>query len=830
VAIAAQVTKPSVPPALRKAAKAAKPPLRKRHRQPPSHTATLLIVDDDEDEMAVLCEMMQATGYTATCFTSAEAALAALREQPFDLVLADLAMRGMDGSAFLRAAREIEPDLVGILMVTQNVAHAAVQALRINVQDFVIKPFSPDAVLPILGRALNVRRLRMKNVHLEQAVAIYGLSMAIQLTLGCDSVLQKVADAALGYKQVSGVAVLVPIEEGKALRVAATRGEYAARHIDGARIAFGRGLSNWVKRRSISVPELPGSVSIPMLAGGALVGILNFAPKNPARPISPGQIKALNILANAGAAALTSAALFERTRTAEARYRSLAESAADIIFRYELDPQTHLAYVNPAVVSVLGYTPAELYGDPELVHDILHPDDQELYEKILSGGFSSGSTATFRCIHRNGSTVWIEQRSNLVRGAEGRLLAVEGIARDVTERRLLEDQLRQSQKMEAIGLLAGGVAHDFNNLLTVILGYSDLIMAVDKPPASVAEKLDQVKKAGLQAASLTRQLLAFGRRQLVQLNILNINSLVANSSKILRRTIGEHIELITKLDNDLGVIKADEGQVEQILMNLAVNARDAMPQGGTLTIETKNVTVDECSPGESLAGHPGPHVMLAVSDSGAGMEALTIARIFEPFYTTKKSGEGTGLGLSIIYGIVKQAAGHIRVYSEPGNGTRFEILFPRTFELEKRRDLTPVRAPLPAGSETILVVEDDEGVRQLVTAALKQGGYEVMIAREGNEALRICERDGGKIGLVLTDFVMPGMSGRALVESLRKLNPAVRVLCMSGYASDALAAAGKLDPDVPFIHKPFTPLDLNVKIRDVLKSSVGEFATMQAKN
>ncbi|MDQ1469876.1 MAG: two-component system, cell cycle sensor histidine kinase and response regulator CckA, partial [Bryobacterales bacterium] len=636
----------------------ARPPRKKLKAASPAPTATLLILDDDEDQIKLLCKTMGPTGYAATCFTSAEAALGALREQPFDLVLTDLVMPGMDGIAFLRAAREIEPDLVGILMTAQDIADSTLQAMRASVQDLLIKPFSISAVLPVLERALNVRRLRQENVHLQQAVGIYELSMVIRLTLDFEAVLQKLADAAMAHAQVRSVSMLLPTHDGSALRVAVSRGEHAERDL-GKRIPFSQALAHWVQRSLkrvsrlneladleppslITFLQLPDSVSIPMLAGGTLVGILNFTPKNPGRQISPTQIKALNILAGAGATALTSASLFDQMRSAEARYRSLAESAGDIIFRYELHPGTHLEYVNPAVTSIIGYSPAQLYAGPELLQKIIHPDDHQLYEKILAGGFSSGSTVSFRCIHRNGSTVWLEQRSNLVRDPEGRLIAVEGIARDITERRLLEDQLRQSQKMEAMGLLAAGVAHDFNNLLTVILGYSDLILSDDKPAAGIAEKLAQVKRAAEQAGALTRQLLTFGRSQLIELKILNLNSVVANSSKILRRTIGEDIAVIINPQTTLGNIKADAAQVEQILMNLAVNARSAMPQGGEITIETRNVTVEESCTAEFLAGHPGPHVMLALSDTGCGMEAATMARMFEPFYTTKELGQGTG--------------------------------------------------------------------------------------------------------------------------------------------------------------------------------------------
>jgi PAS domain S-box-containing protein len=800
---------------------------------PSTPTTKLLILDGDTAPMKILCDALEPQGYSTTCMTSAVEALAILREQAFELVLTDLSMPEMDGIAFLRAAREIDPDVVGIVMTGQDADNAAL-AMAAGALDYLVKPFRLSAVLPVLARARAVRRLRLENIHLQQAVGIYELSMVIRLTLDFDTVLQKVADAAMAHNQVSGVSMLVPIEDGKALRVAVARGENAVQD-EGKRIPFSRVISRWVERSlkrvsrlneladvqaawPLSLPQLSGGASIAMLSGGRFVGILNFTSLNPGRPVSPEQIKALNILAGAGASALEAASLLEQLRSAEQRYRSFAESAGDIIIRYELYPKPHVAYVNPAFSSVMGYSPHEIYADSGLILKIVHPDDRPLKEAVLRGDFASGSIVTLRCVNRRGDMVWIEQRNTRVQDTDGRLVAVEGVARDITERRTLEEQLRQSQKMEAIGLLAGGVAHDFNNMLTVIIGYSDLILEDDTPTARIVERVDQVKKAAQNAAELTRQLLAFGRRQIVQPRVLDINKIVESSSKMLRRSIGEDIELVTNLASGLASVKTDAGQIEQILMNLVVNSKHAMPLGGRITIETRNVAVDE--PGEAGAppDKPGLYVMLAVSDTGCGMDAATQARMFEPFYTTKELGKGTGLGLSIIYGIVQQSAGLIRVISEPGKGARFEILLPRCEEVEGRTDL-PI-SELPIVSETILVVEDEPGVRQLIGTFLQNGGHKVLLARDGTEALRICEKNQGEIGLILTDMIMPGMSGPALVETLSRLNPGMRVLYMSGYAGDVVANDRGLDPGIPFIQKPFTSANLTAKIREILHGGV----------
>jgi two-component system, cell cycle sensor histidine kinase and response regulator CckA len=511
------------------------------------------------------------------------------------------------------------------------------------------------------------------------------------------------------------------------------------------------------------------------------------------------------------------------------RNERLEESAADIIFRLELYPQPRVAYINPAATSIVGYSPEEHYADPGLFLRIIHPDDRGLIEPLFLGSASSDSTVTLRCVHRNGNQIWLEQHNRLVHDPDGRPIAIEGIARDITERKHLQEQLHQSQKMEAIGLLVGGVAHDFNNLLNVIIGYSDLILSNDQPAAPIVEKIAEVRKAGNSAAALVQQLLAFGRRQVVQATVLAIDKVVESSSNMLRRIIGNNIEFVTASDAGLGSIRADAGQIEQILMNLVVNAKGAMPQGGRITIETQNILVDKTSPGVTLAGGSGPFVMLAVSDTGCGMDASTQARMFEPFYTTKEPGKGTGLGLSIVQGIVEQNKGNIRVVSSPGHGARFEILFPRIEMPEESPHLTAMPSELPIGGETILVVEDDADVRELIAAMLKAKGFELLIASDGNEALRICKWHKGEVGLILADLLMPGMSEPALIEKIGLLNPGMRILCMSGYGGDAEGAHVQLLRGIPLIRKPFTAVKLVEMIRETLDQGIAANGTTKSK-
>ncbi len=382
-------------------------------------------------------------------------------------------------------------------------------------------------------------------------------------------------------------------------------------------------------------------------------------------------------------------------------------------------------------------------------------------------------------------------------------------------RRALEDQLEQSRKMEAVGRLAGGVAHDFNNLLTAILGYSNLVLEELEPGHPARADVEQMRRAGESAASLTQQLLAFSRKQILQPQVLDLNDVVSRAESLLQRLIGEHIRLVTALDPSLDRVNADPGQLEQVIVNLAINARDAMPEGGKLTIETANVELDEAYVLQHGGSSPGSHVMLAVSDTGVGMDAETRARIFEPFFTTKRRGEGTGLGLSTVYGIVTQSGGSIWVYSEPTRGTTFKVYFPQAPQAEPQTVAAP-RTDGLQGTETILLAEDQPEVRSVARAVLERYGYRVLEAKHGDEALRILRAHHEPIHLLLSDVVMPSMSGPELARLVQLEQSGIRVLYASGYTDDAIVRHGVLDPGVAFLQKPFTPTALLRKIRELL--------------
>jgi two-component system, cell cycle sensor histidine kinase and response regulator CckA len=397
---------------------------------------------------------------------------------------------------------------------------------------------------------------------------------------------------------------------------------------------------------------------------------------------------------------------------------------------------------------------------------------------------------------------------------------------DITARLHLEEQLRQAQKMEAVGMLAGGVAHDFNNLLTIIGGYSQLTMDGLSPHDPNRHNLEQVIKASERAAALTQQLLAFSRRQVLQPKVLDLNKLVTSLSTMLRRLIGEDIDLRLALDQELGRVNADPGQLEQVLMNLAVNARDAMPKGGTLTVETANVYLDESYAMRRITVKPGSYILLAVSDNGTGMDESTQARLFEPFFTTKATGKGTGLGLSTVFGIVKQSGGSLQVYSEPGRGTSVKVYLPR---IDQPAAIEPQDVPKAArrASEVVLLVEDDDMVRHLVRDTLAREGYKLQDAATPLEAMKIAEEFKGTIHLLITDVIMPQVSGTELALNLRQQRPDMKVLYISGYTDNAIVNAGLLQKEVAFLQKPFTPAVLVQKVQDVLENGKKRGATEQ---
>ncbi len=500
---------------------------------------------------------------------------------------------------------------------------------------------------------------------------------------------------------------------------------------------------------------------------------------------------------------------------AEEKFAKAFRATPDAISISTLDEGRYLE-VNESFQRLTGYERHEVVG--RTVLDLNLWADPAEQQRITADILQLGSVTNLELRFRNKEGA---VRTGLL-SAEAIELSGQrclvAVMRDISEHRLLEAQLLQAQKMEAVGRLAGGVAHDFNNLLAIIIGYSDLLEDAVQAGDPARKHVQEIRRAGQRAAGLTRQLVAFSRKQVLELRVFDLNAVVIENHKMLRRLIGEDIDLVLQLDPERGVVKADAVQIEQVIMNLAVNARDAMPRGGRLTIETANVEMDALQVGHHATMQPGSYVMLAVSDNGSGMDAATQSHIFEPFFTTKEKGKGTGLGLATVYGIVKQSGGYIWVYSEVGSGSTFKIYLPRAGGSVSPEPVNNLKVPAPSlrGTETVLLVEDEESVRKLAAQYLADQGYTVVQASNGLEALRLCSEYTAPIHLLVTDVVMPGMGGRDLADRLATLRPDTRVLFVSGYTGNAIVHHGVLDPGTFLLSKPFRPLELAQKVREVL--------------
>ena len=639
-------------------------------------------------------------------------------------------------------------------------------------------------------------------------------------------------------------------EGGESLRLAVTTGVSGAVPVVAVRRGEGLAGRVWEEARLLAVDDysrwegrvraydvITSAAAVPLRAGGDVVGVLGVGSGDPERAFGEEELRVLDNFGWLASLALENARLHdaaqrelaerreaeEALRKSRELYRAIVENSTDIIALLDLGGRP--VYVSPAASSILGYTQEELGGT--LVVDNVHPDDVEDAAARIAACLTGDPPEPYmvRVAHNDGSWRLLEGVPAAIRNEAGEPELVLVVARDVTERQRheearakLEERLRQGQKMEAIGRLAGGVAHDFNNLLTAIGGYADLALAGLEPRSGVRRNLEEIQQASERAAGLTRQLLAFSRRQVLQPTVLDLNEVVAGLEGMLARLLGEHIEITAALAPDLARTRADRGQIEQVLMNLVINARDAMPRGGRLTIETANAELDREFAAARDGAVAGRYVMLAVRDTGEGMDAETLARVFEPFFTTKRAGEGTGLGLATAYGIVKQTGGQIWADSEPGVGSTFNVYLPPVSEPAAASEPSPEH-PDRRGSETVLVVEDEDVVRMLVCEMLERAGYRVLAAEGGEEALALAAAHDGPIDVLLTDVVMPGVSGQQLAARLMASRPEIRVLFISGYTEDAIANHGVLRPGTAFLEKPFGSAELARKLREVLDAS-----------
>jgi two-component system cell cycle sensor histidine kinase/response regulator CckA len=504
----------------------------------------------------------------------------------------------------------------------------------------------------------------------------------------------------------------------------------------------------------------------------------------------------------------------------EGYYRALFEGMP--VGLYRIAPSGQILEANPALAQMLGYPDSTSLMAINMNETHVTPGISARWQHLLEreGVVRNFEKHLRRC---DGSILWVEENARVVRDADGRAQYYEGSLQDITDRKqsgkemqALQEQLRQSQKLGAIGRLAGGIAHDFNNLLTVIKGYSQLSLMDSVENNALRENAAEILRAADRAEDLTRQLLAFSRRQILDMRVLDLNVVIKDLEKILRRVIGEDIELVTELAEDLGKVNCDVGHLEQIIINLLVNARDAMPSGGRLTIQTKNIEPGEAHAWSQLGIVPGRYVCLTVKDVGTGMTPEAMEHLFEPYFTTKEQGKGTGLGLSMVYGIVQQSGGTISVKSKPGSGTVMTIYFPRVEADQEECAKNESEEDLPRGNETVLVVEDEEKVRRLVLTVLRKQGYQVLEAADGKEALSLYLQLEHPPHLLVTDVVMPGMSGCDLAQQLAPLCPQMKILYISGYTENAVVQDGVLDQGIEFLQKPFSPANLIHKVRKVL--------------
>jgi len=831
--------------------------------------ATILIVDDHQSNRELLTTLL---GYRNHRIVEAGDGLEGLErartERP-DLVITDILMPTMDGYEFTRRLRA-DADVAAIPVVFYS-AHYLMQeahalAAKCGVEYVLAKPAEPEEVLRIVDAALGLAHIAvpappveefdrehirvLTNKLSQQAGEVGNLSARLEALIDVGHELNVAQDPSVlverycqAAREVIGAtcsAACITDDSGQAARRYCSGG---VESVDPSSPCPSCGLGGAVTeilsgeggRRGRNFPDqsaMPGCkpeigpldsyLVVPILTRSRTYGWLGLGNKLGADEFSANDERLLTTLAAQLAVGYENSRLFEELkqraeelehevverRASEEKYRMVVEQASDGIIAADRDG--NFLDVNPRMLEMLGYSREEFLRMN--MRDIISPEDlarDPLHLELLRA--TAVTRKERRFVRRDGSTIEVE--IGITALADGRL---QEIVRDVSERKRLEMQLRQSQKLEAVGRLAGGVAHDFNNLLTVILGHSDMVLSSMDSHDRRRHDIEDVRDAGQRAAVLTNQLLAFSRKQVLQPKIVSVSDAVASLTKMLGRLINSNIELVTRSQRDTWLTKVDPGQLDQVILNLVLNARDAMPLGGRLVLETENQRIE----GQQLADHPevppGDYVMLAVSDTGSGMDAETRSHLFEPFFTTKALGKGTGLGLSTVYGIVRQSGGYIWVYSEPDRGTIVKVYLPRAAgQTEMSRPRNDYQ-PLPLGTETVLLAEDDERVRRLTVSVLGQLGYTVLEASDGEEALEVARQYAGEIHLLFTDIVMPKKCGNEIAGEIRQDRPGIKVLFSSGYTGDVVAQQGALDPAIPFLQKPFTPRTVAVKVREAL--------------
>jgi len=755
-----------------------------------------LLIEDNEDDAYFIGETLtdpNAAKVELEWVDQLDSGLMRLRTDQVDVVLLDLSLPDSHGLETLDKIQAQAPDVPIIVLTHLDDEANAVQAVRRGAQDYLVKGRSDSyglmrAIQYAIERKRSEKALRdsesrlrvIINTALDAMIGINAQGVITDWNPRAESMFGWPHDKAIGQKLAD---LIIPPRQ---------------------REAHERGLQHFL--RTGEGPVLNRRIE--------MTGLHRDGTELPVElSISPSK-RGDTYVFNAFVADIT-----ERKRAEETRVRlaSIVESSEDAIIGQTLDGI--VMSWNRGAERTYGYSANEVIGKPI---GFLIPQDRldsakQMVERVKQGEHVSHHETVRR--RKDGKAIYVALSISPIKDGAGTIIGVSGIGRDITERKSLEAQLRQAQKVESIGQLAGGIAHDFNNLLTVINSYSAMLLEErDASNPTIRNGIEQIKEAGHRAASLTRQLLTFSRQQVLEPKVLDLNDVVSNIAKLLRRLIGENINLDLYLHPSIGRVKVDPGQIEQVIMNLAVNGRDAMPGGGQLTVKTGNVELDDAYAREHVSVQPGPYVMLAVSDTGCGMDAETQTRIFEPFFTTKEPGKGTGLGLATVYGIVTQSGGHIWIQSELGKGSTFKIYFPRVEEKSELTESRPVRTEALRGSETVLLVEDDEMVLVLAQTILERYGYTVLAAQNVQDALRFAQEGQGPIHLLLADTIMPDMNGPELAKRILSIRPQMKVLHMSGYTDKVIVKTAALDSGFAFLQKPLTLETLTRKVREVLNS------------
>ena len=813
---------------------------------------SILIVDDDESICRSLALILGKKGYqTETASTGAEA-LAKAKEGSFSVALLDIRLPDMEGVELLTPLKKIHPNMVMFIITGYASLKTATRALNEGASGYLTKPVDVDDLLAKIRDNVEMQHLRVENVELydalQQELAERKRAEAEtkkrnrELTLLNQIIAASAAnpdplsilelacqELALAFDTPQAVAILANEKRTQATIVAEYRSETHPSTINTNIPTQSNSLMRhlFTTRAPLAIhdakndPRLDfaedflqqhGTVSmliLPLVIQQEVIGGLALG-STELHHFSAEEINLAWSVSEQVSGALARARL---TQAHQRLFTAIQQTADSVVIT---NTEGSILYVNPAFERVSGYSQTEAIGqNPRILKS--GKNNPELYDDLWAS-ISQGKVWQGRLINkRKDGTLYTEDATiNPVRDDNDNIVNYVSVKRDVTRELELEEQYRQAQKMEAIGQLTGGIAHDFNNLLTAVIGFAELAQMRLDPDDPIQKMVDKILYSGRRASDLVGQLMAFSRKQVIEAKTLNLNELVADFDKMLRRIIGEDTEMETILSPGLWPIKADRTQIEQVIVNLAVNARDAMPHGGHLTIKTANVTLDEEYGKTHLDVQPGEYVLLSVSDTGTGMPKEVQERIFEPFFTTKEQGKGSGLGLSTVFGIVQQGNGHIWTDSEEGVGTTFKIYFPRSTEVMDASRQGEPAANIPQGTETILLVEDEPAVREMAIITLQEQGYNVLEATNGQDALRLATEYANHIDLLVTDVIMPQMNGKDLADQIIAVRPQTKTLFTSGYTDDAIIQHGVLKSGIAFLPKPFTPAALARKVRKTL--------------